>query len=106
MSVPDFVNASEPVSRPEDLFRPHPGEVFVRRCLSKSNLKREEVAGRIGISAKHLSRFVNGHVSVGVELARKLEACTNISAAAWLHYQNQFDLYAHHKLEPAQLIYA
>lgn len=42
---------------------------------------------------------MNGHVSVGVDLARKLEACTKISAHAWLHYQIQFDLYNTSKLE-------
>lgn len=99
MSAPDFVTRFEQSLRSEELYRPHPGEVFARRCLSKSGIKQAEAADLIGISTKHLSRFVNGHVSVGVELARKLEACTKISAQAWLHYQTQYDLYKTAKLE-------
>ncbi|MBU3005351.1 HigA family addiction module antitoxin [Paraglaciecola arctica] len=99
MTIPAFVTNSAATLRADPLYCPHPGEVFQRRCLSKTSLKQDEVAKRIGISTKHLSRFTNGHVSVGVELARKLEACTNISAAAWLHYQTQYDLYTNKKLE-------
>jgi addiction module HigA family antidote len=101
MNRPDFVTRSVQSVRPEELFRPHPGEVFARRCLSHSNIKQTEAAALIGISAKHLSRFINGHVSVGVDLARKLEACTEISAHTWLHYQTQYDLYNTAKLEKA-----
>ena len=100
MTIPAFVTQSQETSRSESLFRPHPGEVFKRRCLSKTILKQEEIAKRIGISTKHLSRFSNGHIRVGVELARKLEACTNISANAWLNYQTQYDLYKTAKFEP------
>lgn len=101
MTIPAFVTQSETTMRSDSLYRPHPGEVFTRRCLSKTSLKQDEVAKRVGISTKHLSRFINGHVHVGVELARKLEACTNISAGAWLHYQTQYDLYTTVKLEAA-----
>jgi antitoxin HigA-1 len=99
VTIPAFVTQAEPTMRTDSLYRPHPGEVFNRRCLAKTSLKQDEVAKRIGISAKHLSRFTNGHIRVGVDLARKLEACTNISAAAWLHYQTQYDLYTSVKLE-------
>jgi len=99
MTIPAFVTQSESTSRSDSLYRPHPGIVFARRCLSKTPLLQNEVSKRIGISTKHLSRFTNGHVHVGVELARKLEACTNISASAWLHYQMQYDLYTIGKLE-------
>ena len=99
MNIPNFVTRSEQSVRPEELFRPHPGEIFARRCLSSGDIKQAEAAALIGISVKHLSRFINGHVSVGVDLARKLEACTKISAHAWLHYQTQFDLYNTSKLE-------
>ena len=99
MNIPSFVTASESVTRSDSFYRPHPGEVFQRRCINKTSLKQAEIAKRIGISTKHLSRFTNGHVHVGVELARKLEACTNISASAWLHYQTQYDLYTTVKLK-------
>ena len=106
MSIPAFVTQSETTIRSDSLYRPHPGEVFNRRCLSRTSLKQNEVAKRIGISTKHLSRFTNGHVHLEVELARKLEACTNISARAWLHYQIQFDLYTNTKLKTASSLMA
>jgi addiction module HigA family antidote len=89
----DFLKQGEAYSRPESLPRSHPGAVFKRRVLDRANLKRSEVAERLGISEKHLSRFVNGHVSLTIEFARKLEAATNISAAAWMNYQVAYDLY-------------
>jgi addiction module HigA family antidote len=104
MNVPEFVNASPRVERSENLYRPHPGEVFARRCLAVSGLKQPQAAEVIGISTKHLSRFINGHVSVGVDLARKLEACTKVSAQAWLHYQTQYDLYSTAKLEKSSIL--
>lgn len=104
MKTPDFVMLSPQVERSEDLYRPHPGEVFARRCLTKSGLKHPQAAEIIGISVKHLSRFINGHVSIGVELARKLEACTNISAQAWLHYQIQYDLHNTAKLKKSPVL--
>jgi antitoxin HigA-1 len=101
MNIPAFVSDSELTQRSDAHFRPHPGVVFTRRCLAKTSLRQDEIAKRIGISTKHLSRFANGHVHVGVDLARKLEACTNISAQAWLNYQTQYDLYTTEKLATA-----
>lgn len=82
--TPDFVFHSDTSHRAESLFRPRPCEVFKRRCLSKTTKKHPEIAELMGISAKHFSRFINGHVRVSIEFARKLESVTNISAAAWL----------------------
>ncbi|MDO6428905.1 HigA family addiction module antitoxin [Thalassotalea sp. 1_MG-2023] len=98
MTIPAFVTQLTSTARAESLHRPHPGEVLKRRFLDKTELKRPEVAEMIGISTKHLSRLINGHIHVEVNLARKLEACTNLSARAWLHYQNQYDLYTTTKL--------
>ncbi|MGJ8691488.1 MAG: HigA family addiction module antitoxin [Thalassotalea sp.] len=97
MSIPAFVTESEEVIRPEQLRRPHPGSIFKRRFIEGTSLTRPEVAAILDVSTKHLSRFINEHVHIGVELARKLEACTNLSAHAWLHYQTQYDLYENAK---------
>ena len=102
MTISDFVNASEPTRRPDYLYRQHPGAIFKRRCLSKTNLTHAQVAFQIGISPKHLSRFINGHVNVGVDFARKLESCTNISAASWLYFQTKYDLFSTKELLKAE----
>ena len=88
-----LIDTGERGSRPEHLKRPHPGEVFKRRCMSKSPLKQSEIAQCLEVSCKHLSRFVNGHSSLTIEFARKLEAVSGISAQAWMHYQVAYDLY-------------
>jgi addiction module HigA family antidote len=91
MNTPNFVNQSKITKRPESQYRPHPAEVFKRRFLSKTTLKQEEVAKRIGISSQQLSRFLNCEVDVDVELSNKLSAFTNLSAECWLYYQTQHD---------------
>jgi addiction module HigA family antidote len=91
MNTPNFVNQSKKTERPDSLYRPHPGQVFKRRFISKTTLKQEKVAKRIGISFQHLSRFLNCEVDVDVELSNKLSTYTNLSAYAWLHYQTQHD---------------
>ena len=104
--IPEFVTQSKETTRPEHLPRPKPCEVFERRCLSKTKLLRPQIAELMGVSEKHLSRFINGHVNVTIEFARKLESCTNISAGAWMHYQTQYDLYkTAEQVKPKTLIY-
>ncbi|MCF6299717.1 MAG: HigA family addiction module antitoxin [Proteobacteria bacterium] len=46
-----------------------------------------------GVSRKHLSRFINGHVSISPEFALRLQTFTDKSANAWLNIQNNYDLY-------------
>ena len=96
-----LIEAGERASRPEHLKRPHPGEVFKRRCMAKSPLKQSEVAQCLEVSTKHLSRFVNGHSNLTVEFARKLDAVSGISAKAWMHYQVAYDLYRTAKSKPS-----
>ena len=93
MTIPAFVNKSTSTARAVSLHRPHPGKILKRRFLDKKELKRLEAAEVIGISSKQLSRLIDGHVHVDVNLARQLEAYTNLSAGTWLHYQKQYDLY-------------
>lgn len=50
MTIPSFVTQSQQVSRPEDLPRPHPGDVFKRRFIEKTSLKRPEIAAVLGVS--------------------------------------------------------
>lgn len=56
-------------------------------------MKHSEVAETIGVSQQYSYRFLNGVEPVTVQLAKKLEACTNISAATWLDSQIKYDLF-------------
>lgn len=92
MNIIKPTSGSNEVTRSVNLPRPHPGIVFKRRFIN-SMTKLSEVSGILSLSEKHLSKFLDGYVRVDVDLARKLESYTNVSANAWLHYQTQYDLF-------------
>lgn len=71
----------------------HPGQVLLQRCLQPHNLSIAQAAAKLHISRKQLSLFVNGHSSVSVLLAKKLELGTGISAQFWLSRQQKYDLH-------------
>lgn len=76
------------------MFNPaHPGEILKSTYLEPLNLSVSKAAEMLGISRKHLSGFVNGHVSVSPEFALRLQAFTGKSAQAWLSLQSNHDLW-------------
>lgn len=76
------------------MFNPaHPGEILKSTYLEPLNLSVSKASEMLGISRKHLSGFVNGHVSVSPEFALRLQAFTGKSAQAWLSLQSNHDLW-------------
>ena len=76
------------------MFNPaHPREILKSTYLEPLDLTISKAAEMLGVSRKHLSGFVNGHVSVSPEFALRLEAFTGKSANAWLALQNNYDLW-------------
>lgn len=71
----------------------HPGEILKSIYLEPLNLSVSKAAEMLGVSRKHLSGFVNGHVSVSPEFALRLQAFTGKSAQAWLSLQSNHDLW-------------
>lgn len=70
----------------------HPGEILKATYLEPLELTISKAAEMLGVSRKHLSGFVNGHVSVSPEFAMRLQAFTGKTANAWLALQNNYDL--------------
>ncbi len=81
------------LTRSANLVVQHPGQVLLQRCLQPHNLSIAHAAEKLHISRKQLSLFVNGHSSVSVLLAKKLELGTGISAQFWLNRQQKYDLH-------------
>lgn len=76
------------------MFNPaHAGEILKPTYLEPLGITIGKASEMLGVSRKHLSRFVNGHVSVTPEFALRLQAFTGKSANAWLNIQNNYDLW-------------
>ncbi|TFH86673.1 addiction module antidote protein, HigA family [Billgrantia azerbaijanica] len=71
----------------------HPGAVFKHDVLEPLGVSISRAAEALGISRKHLSAFVNGHVPCSRELAQRLSKATNTSVASWLNMQTALDVW-------------
>ena len=76
------------------MFNPaHPAEILKETYLGPLEISITKAAEMLGVSRKHLSRFINQHVSITPEFALRLEAFTGKSALAWLTLQMNHDLW-------------
>lgn len=61
---------------PRGLLGPHSPQdelrVEVRRCLTRAGLTQAEVARRLGLSQKHVSRMLNGRAVLNLHWADKI----------------------------------
>ena len=69
----------------------HPGEVL--REFLPPDMNIGEVAARMGVSRPHLSRLLNGHTSMTVEMSVRIGLLTGTSPESWLYKQVQWDLW-------------
>lgn len=72
---------------------PHPGEVLYGLHMEPQGLTINKVAERIGVDRKTLSRIINGHCSVSVDMAIRLGKAFNTTPDLWLGMQQDFDLW-------------
>jgi len=68
----------------------HPG-TYVEEIVDDLNMNQAEFAKRLGVSAKTVSKVINGADSVSVATASKLAKVTGISMQTWLNLQAQYD---------------
>lgn len=68
----------------------HPGET-IKEVLEDNNMLQEELANRIGFSAKHVSEVVNGKKGISPQFAKGLEYVFGIPTTFWLNLQNIYD---------------
>lgn len=77
---------------------PHPAETLRKDVLLALGLSVTEAADQLGISRVTFSRLLNGHASISVDMARRLEAWlggpeNGPSAESWLRCQLAYDLW-------------
>jgi len=81
----------------------HPGVVFKMDVLDPLGLNLTVAAKALGVSRKHLSGFVNGHVDCSKDLAQQIARATNTSVASWLNMQTALDVWEAEHADKANL---
>lgn len=81
---------------------PHPGAVFLERCLRPLGITQKEAAERLGISYPRMNEIVNGKRSVTPETALRLARFTDTEPEFWLDLQQAVDLWAARHAENAR----
>ena len=71
---------------------PHPGRSIRENCLDPLGLSVTEAAKVLGVARHSLSRVLNGHAAVSVEMAIRLEKVGWSTAEFWLRRQTAYDL--------------
>ncbi len=90
---------SEKVYRKVEREPSHAGRILKSGFLDVYGLRIETVANLLGISRGHMSRIINGHNPITLDLAIRLSVLTQTSASQWLAIQAKYDAY---KLEQEQ----
>ena len=78
----------------------HPGEVLYTLYMEPLGLKSKDLAERIGVDRKTISRLINAKTSVTVEMALKLARAFNNKPYIWLGMQQNYDLFKAQKNAP------
>ena len=79
--------------------RPNPpGEILAELYLAPHEISIAKFAEACGVTRKHMSGIVNGHVGITAEMATRIAAALGTTAQYWLNLQNAVDLYDAEKL--------
>ncbi len=80
-----------PVTKP--MYNPaHPGEFLKEIIIKPLKLTVSDAAKKLDIDRTTLSRFMNGHISVSIDMALRLSKALDTSAEFWLGMQQIYDL--------------
>ena len=71
----------------------HPGKVFLEDFLQPLKIKVTHAADAMGVSRKHLSLFLNGHIPCSLDMARRVAIASNTSIESWLNMQTALDVW-------------
>jgi addiction module HigA family antidote len=71
---------------------PHPGETIRELCLEPLGLSVTAAAEGLDVTRKTLSKLLNGHSGISVEMAMRLAAGFGGSPESWLMQQNLYHL--------------
>ena len=70
-----------------------PGEILVELYLTPHEISIAAFAEACGVTRKHMSGIVHGHVGITAEMAARIAAALGTTAQYWLNLQNAVDLY-------------
>ena len=79
---------------------PHPGEILRELYLKPMRVTVIEAAKALGVTAKHVSGIVNGHVRITADMAIRLAAALATEAQVWVNLQAQHDLWVASQKKP------
>jgi len=83
----------------------HPGRIIKNHYLQPLSISITELAGKLGVSRKTISKIVNERGAVTSDMALRLSKAFNTTPELWLNLQNNYDLwYAIHKSEDWQKV--
>lgn len=72
---------------------PHPGEVLWGLDMEPAGLGVTEVAERLGVDRKTLSRVIHGKAAISPEMAIRLGKAFNTSPDLWMNMQSAYDIW-------------
>ena len=72
---------------------PHPGEVLWGLDMEPAGLSVGEVAARLGVDRKTVSRIINGRSGISAEMAIRLGKAFRTTPDVWLTMQQSYDLW-------------
>ena len=71
----------------------HPGGILKRHYLKPLNLTISELAIKLGVSRKTISKITNEHGSITPEMALRLSKAFDTTPELWLNLQQNYDLW-------------
>jgi addiction module HigA family antidote len=71
----------------------HPGEIVKDALFTDTNLTVTTAAQLLKVARSTLSRLLNGHAGISVDMAYRLSLLLNTSAEMWLNLQRDYDLW-------------
>ena len=76
---------------------PHPGEILREDVLPEMGLSVTEAAKQIGVTRAALSRVLNGHAGISIEMALKIEKWLGVEQGGrvemWAGMQLDYDMW-------------
>jgi addiction module HigA family antidote len=70
-----------------------PGEILRELYLTPHGVSVAAFARAAGVTTKHMSQIVNGHVTVKATMASRIAAVLGTTPQYWLNLQDAVDLY-------------
>ena len=82
---------------------PHPGEVLAGLYLEPAKVTKELLAKHLDVTRATVSRLVNGHTGITIDMAIRLSRVFSTTPQLWLNMQNSYDLWQAEKTKSKKL---